>query len=72
MTHPNPIQRAKEVVVQRYAQEFRGMTAVGSGLIRRMVDTNLESERAWFENLVWRGAGDEELVAFAGRLMGGG
>lgn len=72
MIHSNPMHRAKEIIVQRYAQEFRGMTGIGEGLIRRLVDADLESERAWFEKLVQRGGGNEELVAFAERMMSAG
>jgi hypothetical protein len=68
----NPMESAKQVLVQRYVQEFRGMTEMGERLVRRLVDSDLEGERGRFEGLVWTGAANEELVAFAEWLMKGG
>lgn len=70
MTQETPMQKAKEIVVQRYAQEFRGMTSMGERLIRSLVELDLEGRTGEFERLVLGGAEDEELVAFAERMMG--
>jgi hypothetical protein len=69
VTSYNPVERAKEVIIQRYAQEFRGMTSMGEALIRKLVDVGLEREGRRFEGLVWTGAPNEELVGFAEWLM---
>lgn len=72
ITSYNPQGKAKEMIAQRYAQEFRGMSSMGEALIRKMVDIDLGRERRRFEGLVWRRARDEELVEFAEWLMRGG
>ena len=57
--------------MQRYEQEFRGITDMGKEMIGRLVELDLEREMRRFEGLVWRGAGDEELKGFAEWLMRG-
>lgn len=71
ITSNNPADHAREVIKQRYTQEFQGMTQVGEELIRRIVDLDVERERRRFERLVWSGAADAELVGFAEWLMRG-
>jgi len=71
MTSYNPLARAKEVIVQRYSQEFQGMSSIGEGMIRRMVDIDLEREGRSLEAMVWRNAPQEELAGFAETLMKG-
>jgi hypothetical protein len=72
VTSSNTMDRAKEAIVRRYGEEFRGMTNMGEGLIRRLVDLDLEREKGIFEGLVWRGAGHDEFVGFAEWLIRGG
>jgi hypothetical protein len=72
VTSSNTMDRAKEAIVRRYGEEFRGMTNMGEGLIRRLVDLDLEREKRIFEGLVWRGAGHDEFVGFAEWLIRGG
>lgn len=67
----NPLQKARDVIVQRYAQEFRGISNLGVGMIRRLVDLDLEREQNLFMTLVWRNVGDDDLVIFAEKLMKG-
>jgi len=67
----NLADRAREVIMQRYEQEFRGITDMGKEMIGRLVELDLEREMRRFEGLVWRGAGDEELKGFADWLMRG-
>jgi hypothetical protein len=69
MTSYNPLARAKEVIVQRYSQEFQGMSSIGEGMIRRLVDIDLEREGRSLEAMVWRNAPQEELTGFAETLM---
>ena len=71
MTSYNPLARAKEVIVQRFNQEFQGMSSIGEDMIRRLVDMDLEREGRGLEALVWRNASHEELARFSERLMGG-
>jgi hypothetical protein len=47
------------------------MASLGQVLIRRLVDTDLEGNGGWFKGMAWRVAGNEELVEFAERFMGG-
>ena len=65
MTSYNPLARAKEVIVQRYSQEFQGMSSIGEGMIRRLVDMDLEREGRSLEAMVWRNASEAELAGFA-------
>ena len=67
----NPLAGAKEVIIQRYSQEFQGMSSIGESMIRRLVDMDLEREGRSFEAIVWRNAPQEELAGFAERLMMG-
>ncbi|PMD18143.1 hypothetical protein NA56DRAFT_707187 [Hyaloscypha hepaticicola] len=71
VTSYNPMERAKEVIVQRYSQEFQGMSSIGEGMIMRLVDMDLEREGRGLEALVWRNASHEELARFSERLMRG-
>ena len=71
VTSYNPMERGKEMIVQRYSKEFRGMSSIGEGMIRRLVDMDLEREERGLEPLVWRNASHEELAGFAERLMNG-
>ena len=71
MTSYNPLARAKEVIVQRYSQEFQGMSSIGEDMIRRLVDMDLEREGRSLEAMVWRNASQAELAGFAERLMKG-
>ena len=70
MTQKTQMQKAKEVIVQRYVQEFHGMTSVGEKLIRKLVELDLEGSMGEFERLVWGEAQKEELIAFAESMMG--
>jgi hypothetical protein len=63
VTSYNPMEKAEEVIVQRDTQEFRGTTSMGEGLIRRLVDVDLEREGRRFEGLVWTRAPNEDRWA---------
>jgi hypothetical protein len=46
-------------------------SSIGEGMIRRLVDVDLEREGRSLEAMVWRNASYEELAGFAERLMRG-
>ena len=71
ITSNNPADRAKDVIKQRYVQEFQAMTQVGERLLLRLVELDIERERRRFERFVWSDAGNEELMGFAEWLMRG-
>ncbi len=69
VTSYNTLERVKELIFQRYSQEFQEISSIGEGTIRRLVDTDLEIEGRSLEALMWRNASEQELAAFAEKLV---